>query len=93
MDAFSTIANESGVLLKVDFEKIPKEKEVDKNLVLFGGEDYGIVAVVPKDFECGGIEVGEVVQGLGVDLNIDGKTVHYSKKDVEDKVFNHFEEE
>lgn len=90
MDAFSTIANESGVLLKVDFDKIPKEKEVDKNLVLFGGEDYGIVAVVPKDFECGGVEVGEAVQGLGVDLIIDSKTVHYSKKDVENKVFNHF---
>lgn len=91
MDALSTIANDSGVLLKVDYDKIPREKGVDKNLVLFGGEDYGIVAVVPKSFDCGGVVVGEVVEGLGVDLNIDGKTVHYSKQDVEGKIFNHFE--
>ena len=91
MDALSTIANDSGVLLKVDYDKIPREKGVDKNLVLFGGEDYGIVAVVPKSFDCGGVVVGEAVEGLGVDLNIDGKTVHYSKQDVEGKIFNHFE--
>lgn len=90
MDAFSTIANDSGVLLRIDFDKIPQDKDVDKDLVLFGGEDYGIVAVVPKDFECGGAVVGEVVEGLGVELNLDGQEVHYSKKDVEDKIFNHF---
>lgn len=91
MDALSTIANESGVLLKVDYDKIPSKKGIDKNLVLFGGEDYGIVAVVPKSFDCGDVVVGEVVEGLGVDLSINGKTIHYSKQDVEDKIFNHFE--
>ncbi len=91
MDALSTIANESGVLLKVDYDKIPSGKGIDKNLVLFGGEDYGIVAVVPKSFDCGGVVVGEAVEGLGVDLKINGKTVHYSKQDVEGKIFNHFE--
>lgn len=91
MDALSTIANDSGVLLKVDYDKIPREKGVDKNLVLFGGEDYGIVAVVPKSFDCGGVVVGEAVEGLGVDLKINGKTVHYSKQDVESSIFNHFE--
>lgn len=98
MDALSTIANESGVLLKIDFDKIPYEKELEKfdfwqDLVLFGGEDYGIVAVVPEDLQVQGCSViGTVTQGLGVELNNNGKKEHYSKKDVEEKVFKHFSE-
>lgn len=95
MDALSTIANESRVLLSVDFDKIPHDKELEQfsnwqNLVLFGGEDYQIVATTPKDY-TGGIEIGRVKDGLGVDLKIDGKIIHYSKKNVEDKIFNHFD--
>ena len=90
MDALSTIANESGVLLDIDFDKIPYDKEIEqfddwKDLVLYGGEDYQIVATVPQDYS-GGIVIGEVKAGFGV--NIVGK--HYSKSDVEEKVFNHF---
>ncbi|MCM1338653.1 MAG: thiamine-phosphate kinase [Muribaculaceae bacterium] len=95
MDALSAIANDSGVLLKIDFDKIPYESSLNhfnnpQELVLFGGEDYGIVAALPKEFECGGTVIGEVFEGLGVDLNIDNKVVHFSKKDVEEKIFNHF---
>ncbi len=94
MDALSAIANESGVLLEVDFDKIPYDKDLEKfpnwqDMVLFGGEDYGLVAVVPQDFDYG-TQIGIAKQGLGVDLNIDGKTIHYSKQDVENKIFNHF---
>ena len=44
MDALSTIANESGVLLEINFDKIPYDdaiKQFDdwQNLILFGGED------------------------------------------------------
>ncbi len=95
MDALSTIANESGVLLEVDFNKIPYDKDLEQfdswqDMVLFGGEDYGLVAVVPQDYNYG-TQVGVAKQGLGVDLNIDGKTIHYSKQDVENKIFNHFD--
>lgn len=98
MDALSTIANESKILLKIDFDKIPYDKAIEsfdnwQNMVLFGGEDYGIVAVLPKDFECGGVVIGEAMNGIGVDLNIDGKTIYFSKDDVEMKVFKHFNED
>ncbi len=96
MDALSTIANESSVLLEVYFDKIPYDYhlvnfEDIQDLVLFGGEDYGIVAVVPKDLECGGVEIGEVKKGLGVDLRFGQNVTHYSKEDVENKIYNHFE--
>ena len=94
MDALSTIANESGVLLEVDFDKIPYDEDLEKfenwqDMVLFGGEDYGLVAVVLQDFD-GGVQIGTAKHGLGVDLNVEGKFIHYSKQDVEDKIFNHF---
>ena len=98
MDALSTIANESDVMLKIDFDKIPYDNELEKfeswqDLVLFGGEDYGIVAVVPEDLPVQGCVIGNVEQGLGVELKINGQCVHYSKKDVEEKVFKHFSED
>ncbi len=124
MDALSAIANESGVLLEVDFDKIPYDKDIEQfdkwqDMVLFGGEDYGLVAVVPQDFELG-VQIGVAKKGLGVDLvysdsvilseekailraealrmtkaknltqNKDKHTIHYSKQDVENKIFNHF---
>ncbi len=96
MDALSTIANESGVLLEVNFDKIPHDKEIEQyenwqNFVLFGGEDYGIIAAVPQDCEIG-TEIGQVKQGLGVDLFAGGKKIHFTKVDVENKVFNHWKE-
>lgn len=98
MDALSTIANESGVLLEIDFEKIPYDNRIKqfenwRNLVLFGGEDYGIIAVVPENMVCGGTVIGYVKNGLGVDLKLNGEIVHYSGKDVEEKIFNHFKKD
>ena len=60
-------------------------------MILFGGEDYGIVAVVPKDLECDGVVIGEVKKGLGVDLRFGQNITHYTKQDVENKIYNHFE--
>ena len=90
IDALSTIANESGVLLDIDFSKIHYDKEIEQfenweNMVLYGGEDYQILATVPQDFK-GGFKIGNVKEGLGVCLN--GK--HYNKEDVETKIFDHF---
>ena len=72
MDALSAIANESGVLLEVNFDKIPYDKDLElfpnwQDMVLFGGEDYGLVAVVPQDFDFG-TQIGVAKQGLGVDV-------------------------
>ncbi len=108
MDALSTIANESGVLLEIDFDKIPHDKDLEQfdswqDMVLFGGEDYGLVAVVPQDFDAG-TQIGVVKKGLGVDVVFEsrhpelvsgshtGQTrkIHYSKQDVENRIFNHF---
>lgn len=96
MDGLSTIANESGVLLDIDFDKIPHEKDIEQfenwqDLVLFGGEDYQILATVPQNFQ-GGFEIGVVKEGLGVNLKLRDKITHYSKQDVEEKVFNHFKD-
>lgn len=96
MDGLSTIANESGVLLDIDFDKIPYEKDIEQfenwqDLVLFGGEDYQILATVPQNFQ-GGFEIGVVKEGLGVNLKLRDKITHYSRQDVEEKVFNHFKD-
>lgn len=96
MDGLSTIANESGVLLDIDFDKIPYDKDIEQfenwqDLVLFGGEDYQILATVSQNFQ-GGFEIGVVKEGLGVNLKLRDKVTHYSKQDVEEKVFNHFKD-
>lgn len=96
MDGLSTIANESGVLLDIDFDKIPYDKDIEQfenwqDLVLFEGEDYQILATVPQNFQ-GGFEIGVVKEGLGVNLKLRDKITHYSKQDVEEKVFNHFKD-
>ena len=77
-------------MLDVDFEKIPVEKEVKtfdnwENYVLFGGEDYGIIATV--DNPCDDMTViGEVKTGSGV--KICGEI--YTSQMVENNVYKHF---
>ena len=93
-DALSTIANESGVLLDIDFSKIPYDKSLEcfenwREMVLFGGEDYQIVATVPQNIDIG-YEIGVVKEGLGLNINYNNKSIFYSKEDVETRVFNHF---
>ena len=94
MDALSTIANDSGVLLDINFDKIPYDKDIEyfddwQNLVLFGGEDYQIIATVPQNINIG-TTIGEVKQGLGVNLKIGNKEIFYDKKTVENNIYNHF---
>ena len=94
MDALSAIANDSNVLLEIDFDKIPYDKDIEQfsnwyDMIMFGGEDYGLVAVVPYDFN-GGIQIGNAKQGSGVNVHLKDKTIHYSKQDVENKIYNHF---
>ncbi len=96
MDALSTIANDSNVLLEVDFDKIPYDKDLKifknyQDLILFGGEDYQIIATVPQNFsDTMATTIGQVKEGLGINLKIQNNILHYSKQDVEKNLFNHF---
>lgn len=96
MDALSQIAEASGVNLEVDFEKIPYDKDLEKfpdfrDLIFYGGEDYQIIAAVPeyiaKDFNI----IGEVKKGSGVTVIEKEHCETFSKSDIEQKLFNHFE--
>lgn len=95
MDALSQIAEASGVMLEIDFNKIPYDKDLEqypdyKNLILFGGEDYELTACVenPQDFTV----IGKVKSGSGVKINYKDKSIIYSKSDVENHIYNHFKE-
>ena len=96
LDCLSQIAFSSGVMLEVDFEKIPYDKELEKfenykDLILFGGEDYELVATVdnPQNFTV----IGEVKAGSGVKIIFRDKSQLYSKEDVEKNLYNHFKEQ
>ncbi len=84
-DALMQIAKASGVTISIDTSKIPHDSSVDMERVLYGGEDYQLVAVVPDsgDFTC----IGEVTSGK-TGIIIDG--IFYSN--IDDKLYKHFEE-
>ena len=89
MDALSQIAYSSGVKLSVNYNKIPHDAFVDKANVLYGGEDYKLVATIPESLLSKldkAFVIGKVEKGLGVEL--DGKIL--TKEDIESKIFNHF---
>ncbi len=92
MDALIQISEASNVLMSVNFEKIPYDKDIEKfenfkDLIFYGGEDYQLVACVPENFNIdGAYEIGAVKAGQGVE--IDGKIID----DTETKLFNHFKE-
>jgi len=95
IDTLCTISKESGVGLNVDFDKIPVNPLVKnynnwQNSVLFGGEDYGIAAVIPETYDIG-IPIGYAAGNSGVTLHIDGKDVRYTQAEIEGKIFNHFD--
>ena len=90
-DALMQIARASGVTLCVNSEKIPHDKNVDLSTVLFGGEDYQLVAVVPD-------EILQYVSDYTIIGKVEGKTpaIKLDNKlitDVDNKLYNHFKEE
>ena len=88
-DALSQIANSSQVKLSIDYNKIPHDNNVDKNTVLYGGEDYKIVATIPENILnkiTNAYVIGKVEKGLGVE--IDGQLLTF--EDIDKKIFNHF---
>ena len=90
-DALMQIAKASEVTLCVNSEKIPHDKDVDMNTVLFGGEDYQLVAVVPNEtlqYVSNYTIIGEV-EGKTPAIKLDNKLI----TDIDNKLYNHFKEE
>lgn len=95
-DALSQIAEASGVNIEIDFSEILYDKDLErfedyKDLILFGGEDYGLVASVNDDIAKDFTVIGEVKKGSGVTvLYQNGLRKKFSKTGVENRIFNHF---
>lgn len=85
-DALIQIADASNVQIKIDTSKIPYDKNVLIDEVLYGGEDYQLVAAVPLDFETKNPAIGEVVEGEG--LVIDGQKF----LNIDNRLYDHFKE-
>lgn len=90
-DALMQIAKASGVTLCVNSEKIPHDKNVDLSTVLFGGEDYQLVAVVPD-------EILQYVSDYTIIGKVEGKTPAIKLDDelitnIDNRLYNHFKEE
>lgn len=97
MDALSQIANESRVLLDIDFDKIPFDNDLKqfdnfKDLIFFGAEDYQLVASVDDAKDL--IVIGDVksLDKIGVSINYKDRKEFYTKEDVEQNLYKHFKE-
>ena len=93
MDALVQIAQASGIRLSVDFDKIPYDKGLEefnqyKDLILYGGEDYQLVAAVPDEFAHIGTVIGEVKSGNTPGVEINGEFL--TAKQVGEKIYDHF---
>ena len=94
-DALFTISEASGVMMEIDFDKIPcdevvLELENCEEYILYGGEDYGLVATVddPLDLNV----VGEVKEGSGIKINYEDSSKIITKSSLEGNLFDHFKE-
>ncbi len=89
-DALIQIAKSSDVTISVKTSKIPHDPSVDLETVLYGGEDYQLVAVVPEEIlsKISDYTIIGKVTNNGFKLIIDGKEIN----DIDKKIYNHFEE-
>lgn len=90
MDALSQIATASNVLMDINFENIPYDKNLEdfpsfKDLILFGGEDYQLIATADEVFD-GATIIGEVKEGLGVKINNN----LFTEASINNKIYKHF---
>ncbi len=87
LDCLAQISRASGVGMLIEYDKIPKRVN-DKNMVLFGGEDYSLVICInEKDFNKieGLKKIGVVIGQKGIFVDTD----NYSNKVWGG--YNHFE--
>lgn len=91
-DALFQIAEASSVKAIVNYESIPHLPHIDNKYVLFGGEDYHLLAAIPEKYIKyipDAAVIGKCVRYDGVRLDISGNKYNfYSELDV----FNHFGE-
>ena len=90
-DALLKISEASNVKIIVDFDKIPFNKKLKcfknfKNLIFFGGEDYKLVAAIPKDIKTEATQIGEIQEGQGVFVKENGILT-----ELRNNSFDHFE--
>ena len=89
-DVLCQIAKASSVKIKIDSSLIPHNKNVDMDTVLYGGEDYELVAVVPEDILSKISDytvIGEAVSGNPA-VEIDSEVIN----NIDNKIYNHFED-
>ena len=99
-DALVQIANFSNKTLIIDFDKIPFDKELKEcfskdyqEKILYGGEDYQIVATLPENFAkkiTNATIIGKVIERKNdnpVEVFVGNNVYTLSN----DKCFNHFE--
>ncbi len=95
-DALYSISDASDVLMEIDIDKIPHDKAIEKignyeNLILYGGEDYGLIGTAdePENFTV----IGEVKKGNGLKINYPNHNSKIiTKKELENNLYNHFKE-
>lgn len=103
MDALSQIANSSNVVMSVDFDKIPYNREIKifddwQDLIFYGGEDYQLVATVDENLLKklhGYTIIGEVQKPekeIGIKINYIARNEFLTLKQIENKLYNHFKE-
>ena len=92
-DALFKIAQASKLTIKADYDLIPHLDTVTKEQVLFGGEDYKLIAAIPQKYVNkinGAVVIGYAYEYNGVRLDISGvKYNNYSELNV----YNHFGEQ
>lgn len=105
MDALFKIADNSGFMAKVDFNKIPFDKEIQtienfdyRHGIFFGGEDYRLVCAISQE-DLAKVdsnlyyEIGEIVKKTDdniVEVKFDENIQYFDKKSIENKLFRHF---
>lgn len=95
-DALFKIAESSNVTLVINFEKIPFNQKIKmyddyENLILFGGEDYGlVVALPPNEILESFTKIGYVSSRASVPLVVNkaGKSIELAS--IDKFVFKHF---
>jgi thiamine-monophosphate kinase len=102
VDALFKIAINSNVTIDIDFEKIPYNKNIEKynsnykNWILYGGEDYKLVATVDKKILdtipsnlYTKIGIVRTQQNVPLIINMDNKILEIKNLD---NTFNHFKD-